>query len=41
MAFRNRNFDAMYLVAGSFVFSGDATEPHGLKLLKSSTKEQP
>ena len=41
MAFRSRNFHAMYLGAGSFVFAGDAAEPHSLKLLKSSTKEQP
>ena len=41
MAFRSQNFHAMYLVTGSFVFARDAAEPHSLKLLKSSTKEQP
>ena len=41
MAFRSRNFQAMYLAAGSFVFPCDVAEPHSLKLLKSSTKEQP
>ena len=40
MAFRSRNFHAMYLAARSFVFAGDAAAPHSLKLLKSSTKEQ-
>ena len=39
--FRSRNFHAMYLAAGSFVFAWDAAEPQSLKLLKSSTKEQP
>ena len=42
MAFRSRNFHALYLAAESFVFARDAAEPHSLKLLKSSlTKEQP
>ena len=41
MAFRSRNFHALYLAAESFVFAWDAAEPHSLKLLKSSTKEQP
>ena len=40
MAFRSLNFHAIYLAAGSFVFAEDAAEPHSLKLLKSSTKEQ-
>ena len=40
MAFRSRNFHAIYLAVGSFVFAEDAAEPHSLKLLKSSTKEQ-
>ena len=41
MAFRSRNFHAMYLAAGSCVFAGDTAEPHSPKLLRSSTKEQP
>ena len=42
MAFRSRNFHALYLAAESFVFARDAAEPQSLKLLKSSlTKEQP
>ena len=41
MAFIIRNFHGMYLAAGSFVFARDAAEPHSLKLLQSSTKEQP
>ena len=41
MAFRSQNCHAMYLVTGSFVFARDAPELHSLKLLKSSTKEQP
>ena len=38
---KSRTFHTMYLAAGSFVFAWDAAEPHSLKLLKSSTKEQP
>ena len=41
MAFKSRNFHAIYLAAGGFVFAEDAAEPHSLKSLKSSTKEQP
>ena len=39
--FRGRNFHAMYLAAGSFVFAEHAAEQHSLKLLKSSNKVQP
>ena len=41
MAFRSQNFHTMYLAVESFVFARDAAKLHSLKLLKSSTKEQP